>query len=267
MSYGKMLGKLFQGVDLRVEDFLLLEAFQIGYLKNRAPARELAAVLREHPDIRYFFIHKFPPITEFIESTIDKFGPAENEKELEKCCDTLVWELAELIVYNKHPGLLDSAVDLGWSVHDIQSVSSLKYKVIIDAGAGTGRVAFEVIEDAGMVFAVEPCTSLRNFIIEKGRKRGISNLFVLDGFLHAIPLPKDFADVLITSNAIGWSLDDELNEIERVVKTGGYAIHLLSSSDTHDPYKKHLTNPQWQYTYSEYKKDERFIKKYWKHIA
>ena len=267
MSYGKMLRKLFQGTELRVEDFLLLEAYQIASLKDRAPARELAAVLLEHPDIRYFFVHKYPPIMEFIEHAIDTFGPAVNEKEYETCCDTLVWELAELIVYNKHPGLLDSAVDLGWSIDDIQSVSSLKNKVVIDAGAGTGRVAFEVVTDAGMVFAVEPCASLRKFIIEKGREKGIPNLFVLDGFLHAIPLPKGFADVLITSNAIGWNLDDELKEIERVVKTGGYAIHLLSSSDTHDPYKERLTNPQWHYTYTEYEKDERIIRKYWKHIA
>jgi len=267
MSYGKMLRKLFQGVDLRVEDFLLLEAFQIGSLKDRAPARELAAVLLEHPDIRYFFIHKFPPIMKFIESAIDRFGPAENKKEYEKCCDTLVWELAELIIYNKHPDIYDSRVFLEWSIDDIRSVASLKNKVVIDAGAGTGRVAFDAVEDAGMVFAVEPCASLRNFIIDKGREKGIPNLFVLDGFLHAIPLPEGFADILITSNAIGWNLNDELKEIERVVKTGGYAIHLLTSSDFDDPYKEHLTKPKWQYTYAEYEKDDLIIRKYWKHIA
>ena len=105
-------------------------------------------------------------------------------------------------------------------------------------------MAFKTVEDASMVFAVEPCASLRNFIIEKGKKKNVSNLFAVDGFPHAIPLPKGFADVLITSNSIGWNLDDELKEIERVVKRGDYAIHLVSASDTDDPFTEYLTKPK-----------------------
>jgi SAM-dependent methyltransferase len=258
---------MFHGVDLRVEDLFLLEAFQIGYLKDRVPEREFAVVLLEYPDIKYFLINKYPLTKDFIERVIDKFGPADNKKELLKCCDTLVWELADLLIYNKHPDIYDSRVILGWNFNDILSVTSIKDKVVIDAGAGSGRVAFKAVKDASMVFAVEPCASLRNFIVEKAKKKNVSNLFVVDGFLHAIPLPKGFADVLITSNSIGWKLDDELKEIERIVKPGGYVIHLTSSPDTDDPLKKYLTKPEWQYNYSEYKNNEVTIRKYWKLIV
>jgi len=268
MPYETELRKLFRGVDLRVEDLLLLEAFQIGYLEERAPARELAAVLLEHPDIKYFLINKSPSTKDFFECVIDQFGPADSKKELLRCCDTLVWELAELLIYNRHPDIYDSRIILGWNINDILSVTSIRDKVVIDAGAGSGRVAFKTVGDASMVFAVEPCASLRNFIIEKGIKRNVSNLFVVDGFLHLIPLPNGFADVLITSNAIGWNLDDELNEIERVVKPGGYAIHLgASSPDMDDPFREYLTKPEWQYAYSEYKNNESLIRKYWKQIV
>ena len=93
-------------------------------------------------------------------------------------------------------------------------------------------------------------------------------MFVIDGFLHEIPLPQGYADVLITSNAIGWNLKDELNEIERVVKPGGIVIHLLSSDniDDIDPFKQYLTNPKWNYNYSVYEKNKDIIRKYWKQI-
>jgi len=266
MSYEKMLRKLFHGVDLKVEDLYLLEPFQIDTLQNRVPEQEFAAVLFAYPNIKYFLINKHPPIAEYIQRVQDKHGPAANKKDLAEFCDRLIWEIAELLIYDKYPEIYDKRAIMGWDFKDITSVVSLKDKIVIDAGAGTGRVAFKAIKDADIVFAVEPCASLRCFIRKKAKKNNISNLFVVDGFLHEIPLPEGFADVLITSNAIGWKLEDELKEIERIVKPGGTVIHLGSSSNTDDPFKQHLTKPEWQYNYSEYKKNEDIIRKYWKQI-
>ena len=47
--YADRLRKMFQGVDLSVEDLYLLDGFQIGYLPDRVPQREFAAVLRAYP--------------------------------------------------------------------------------------------------------------------------------------------------------------------------------------------------------------------------
>ena len=268
MSYAKILRKLFHGVDLKVEDLYLLEPFQIHTLQSRVPEPEFSAVLFAHPNIKKFLINKHPPIAKYIKKIQDEYGPSANKKELEEFCDKLLWEIAELIIYNRHPEIYDIRVTLGCDLEDITSVVSLKDKVVIDAGAGTGRVAFKAVKDAGIVFAVEPCANLRQFIRKKAKKNNISNLFVIDGFLHEIPLPQDYADVLITSNAIGWNLKDELNEIERVVKPGGIVIHLLSSDniDDIDPFKQYLTNPKWNYNYSVYEKNKDIIRKYWKQI-
>ena len=266
MTYEKRLKKLFHGVELKVENLYLLEPFQIDTLQSRVPEQEFAAVLFAYPNIKYFLINKHPPIAEYIQRVQDKYGPAANKKELAEFSDRLIWEIAEMLIYDKYPEIYDTRAILGWDIKDITSVVSLKDKIVIDAGAGTGRVAFKTVEDAGIVFAVEPCTSLRRFIRKKAIKNNISNLFVIDGFLHEIPLPEGFADVLITSNAIGWKLEDELKEIERIVKPGGYVIHLISSPDIDDPLKQHLTKPEWQYNYSEYKDNEVTIRKYWKQI-
>jgi hypothetical protein len=56
-------------------------------------------------------------------------------------------------------------------------------------------------------------------------------------------------DVLITSNVIGWNLPDELREIERAVKPGGHAIHLLHSIEqVAYPFHDILISAPWNYT-------------------
>ena len=148
MPYEKILRRLFHGVDLKVEDLFLLESFQIEALQNRVPEKEFAAVLFAHPYIKCFFINKRPPITEYIQKVQDKNGPAKNKKELAEFSDRLIWEIAELIIYNKYPEIYDARVILGWDFKDITSIVSLKDKIVIDAGAGTGRVAFKAVNDA-----------------------------------------------------------------------------------------------------------------------
>ncbi|MBN2602663.1 MAG: class I SAM-dependent methyltransferase [Candidatus Thermoplasmatota archaeon] len=266
MKYEMRLKKLFHGVELKVEDLFLLESFQIETLQSRVPKKEFSAVLFANPIIKSFLINKHPPIAEYIKKVQDKYGPAKDEKELLVFSDRVIWEIAELIIYNKYPDVYDTRAIFQWSLKDITSVVSLKDKIIIDAGAGTGRVSFKAGKDADIVFAVEPCASLRNFIRKKAKENKITNLFVIDGFLNEIPLPNNFADVLITSNAIGWKLDDELKEVERVVKTGGYVIHLTCSQDTDDPLKHKLIKPELKYNFSEYKENKFTIRKYWKKI-
>jgi ubiquinone/menaquinone biosynthesis C-methylase UbiE len=93
---------------------------------------------------------------------------------------------------------------------------------------------------------------------KKAKQNGITNLFVMDGFLQAISLPQNSVEVLITSNVIGMGdMEEALNEVERVVKPEGYAIHLLLRLDV-KPEKEFLTSlhqtltsPNWNYQFEE----------------
>jgi len=268
MVYGKKLRKMFNGVTLKLEDLYVLEPFQIESLKTMAPRKEFAALMFAHPNIKDFFINKQPSIVEYIKEIQEIFGPETNKKILSESLDYFLWEIAILIIYNKYPEVYDRRVIFGWDIKDITSVVSLKDKIVIDAGAGTGRAAFKAVKDADIVFAVEPCNNLRNFIRNKADKNKISNLFIIDGVLHRIPLPKDFADVLITSNAIGWKLNDELIEMERIVKPGGFVIHLLCSDNKDDvnPFKQDLTSSKWNYNYSVFENNNDVIVRFWKKI-
>ena len=267
MGYSKTLKKHFAGLTLNIEDLLLLETFQVKYLPERVPPKEFSVLLRANPDIRRFLISKYPPILDFINKILKENKPI-NKSNIDRYCQELLWEIADLIVYNKYPEVYDARVDFAWEPDEIISAKSLKGKTVIDAGAGTGRLAFMVAPFAETVFAVEPVTSLRRFIKDKATKEKVKNLFVIDGFLDSIPLPDNSADVLMTSNAIGWNLENELKETARVLKTNACAIHLLRNPDANaaNPVHDLLVSSKWKYSRTRYAVDHGWKLKYSKII-
>jgi ubiquinone/menaquinone biosynthesis C-methylase UbiE len=260
--------RIFKGISLKVEDLYLLESFQIEYLPGYVSERELAAVLWAYPPIKCFLEKKCPSITDFIERVMAGYSPAVNQQELADCSDKLVWTITDLLIYNKYPEAYDALDFHNWDFNEVTMIASLDHKVVIDGGAGTGRVTLEAARTARQVFAIEPVTRLRQFLREKASKAGLSNVFVIDGFLHTIPLPNEFADVLITSHALGWQLEDELKEFERVTKKGGFVIHCPGTEETPAEEYKHsrLVSSDWQYKFSRYMESDGLKRKYWKQL-
>jgi len=130
---------------------------------------------------------------------------------------------------SKCPDVYEERNQLEWSLDEITSITDFKHKIIADVGSGTGNIAFKVTARVACVYAIEPSASFRQFIKDKASNNNINNIYVMDGFLHSIPLHNASVDILITSNAIGWRPNEEILEIERVVKPNGYVIHLLIS--------------------------------------
>ena len=266
MSYAKNLKKRFQGITLNVEDLFLLESFQIKYLIDRVPQMEFTALLRANPTIHNYFVTMYPPIGCFISDLFKEYAVEESSKTIEDNCSDLLWEIADLIIYNKHPEVFDANVEIDWEMNKIIQPKSLEGKVVVDAGAGTGRLAFLTAQFAETVFAVEPVQSFRQFMKEKAIKENVNNIFVVDGFLDSIPFPDNSVDVLMTSNAIGWNIESELKEIERVLKPNGEAIHLIQSTDVDNENHLHnsLISSEWKYTCTKYQKTTGLKLKYTK---
>jgi ubiquinone/menaquinone biosynthesis C-methylase UbiE len=267
------LKETFIEVSLEVEDLFLLEGFQVGYLPERLPEQELAAVLWAYPSIKQFLVKKHPPIAEFIGRIMAQSNAEANPHALTACCDKVVWSISDLLVYNKFPEVYDTQAFHNWNFHKVvTSTTPLEDRMVIDGGAGTGRVALEAAQTAAQVFAIEPVSRLRQFIRAKAAGANLKNLFVVDGFLHDIPLPDGFADVLITSQAIGWRLEDELEEIERVVKKGGAIIHRPGAAEDaieiqgDENLHRCLTSSKWQYEFTRYEESDGWKIKYWKQV-
>ncbi|MCD4696788.1 MAG: methyltransferase domain-containing protein [Bacteroidales bacterium] len=269
MRYSEILKGLFEGITLKPEDLLHLETFQIKCLPDRIPKMEFSALLRANPVIHRFLISKYPPIDNFINSILKENKAVTNKTTIEKYCQELLWEIADLTVYNKYPEVYDVNTKFNWRIKEISSVALLRGKTIIDAGAGTGQLAFLVANTAKTVFAVEPVSSFRHFMREKALNEKVKNLYVLDGFLDCIPLPDNSVDVLMTSNAIGWNLEEELNEIERVVVPNGHAIHLLRTMNndyTDNPFHDILKSSDWNYACTDFSDSAGLKLKYFKTI-
>ena len=260
--------RMFRGVQLGVEDLYLLEGFQIGYFPGWVSERDLAAVLRAYPSIKRFLEAKCPSISSFVEEATAGFGPAADQRELAECEDRLVWTIADVLVYNKCPEAYDQQEFHGWDFREVTSITSLDDKVVVDVGAGTGRVALEAALSARHVFAVEPVARLRGFVREKASNAGYEHVYVVDGFGHDVPLPNDVADVLITSHALGWRLEDELAEFERLVKPGGTIIHCPGTAENEREQDQHLrlVSPEWSYEFARFKEADGWKRKYRKQV-
>lgn len=267
MTYADLLRELYPGLAPTVGDLYLLEAHQIADLPVRAPGPELAAVLHAHPDVRGFLVARYPQIEGFLATLMAEHNPA-GEGDLATYEQAVVWELADWIVYQRAPELYDSATSVDWDLTAVTEIADLEGKSVIDAGAGTGRVAFGVSPHAHHVYAIEPVATLRRYMREKAIRLRVRNLFVVDGFLSALPFPPASADVLITCQAIGWSLSDELSEIDRVVKPGGFALHLFGASSATE-----ADNPLFDalaargYQPDTYRDGGVLIRRFWKRIG
>ena len=267
MPYSQKLRDLFPGISLHWEDLLLLEAFQVKYLPDRVAVKEFATLLRAYPVTHRFLVSKHPPISSFLTGILEEHKPVGDKKLVEDHCQEALWEIADLILYNRNPELLDARAPIRWKIDEINSITPLKGKVIADVGAGSGRIAFLVAPFVQTVYAVEPVASFRSYMKEKAVKKSVDNLFVMDGTLDSIPLPGHYLDVLITSNAIGWNLKEELKENERVIKQGGHAIHLLQSNDkVENPFHETLTSSPWKYTCIKDGNDEKMKLRYFKQV-
>jgi ubiquinone/menaquinone biosynthesis C-methylase UbiE len=268
MSGADGFRRMFAGADLEIEDLYLLEAFQIGYLPGWLPEAEFSKVLHAYPAIKRFLAKRNPDVASYLDRLTAQYRPAASTNALAIAADRIVWTIADLLVYSKCPEIYDRLAFHDWDWDEVTSITSLEGKTVIDAGSGTGRVALKAARNARLVFAVEPVARLRRFIQEKAVTEGLRNLFVIDGFSHAIPLPDGFADVLITSHALGWRLDDELREFERVVRAGGHIIHCpgTAENESEEPQHRRLISEDWGYRFAHYREADGSKRKYWKEV-
>ncbi len=233
---------------------LFLQAFQIMYLPDRVLKNEFAILLDANPIIHRYLVSMCPSIGSFIDELFKEYLPAKNGKTLIENCDDLLWEIADLIVYSKYPDMYHANVEFDWETGEIIPIERLEGKIAVDAGAGPGKLAFQIAPFVNSVYAMEPVEGFRKFMRDKANKQNCKNLYPVDGFLDSMPFPDNSIDVLITSSAIGWNLEDELIEIERILKPDAHAIHLFFDPDSEDIKKMHdsLISSKWNYERIEY---------------
>ena len=135
---------------------------------------------------------------------------------------TLAWEL----LYRLEPELYDRLASaehlhpgvVAWLPQDVDRIA--------EVGAGTGRLTLELIDRARRVVAVEPALPLRQILRRKlATAEHGDRVRVVPGFFDQLPLPDDFADLVVACSAFtpspGHGGDAGLAEMERVCRPGG----------------------------------------------
>ena len=141
----------------------------------------------------------------------------------------LAWEL----LYRLEPGLYDRLASaerlhpgvVGWLPRHAGQIA--------EVGAGTGRLTMELIGRGERIVAVEPALPLRRLLRRKlaAADHG-DRVRVIRGFFDQLPLPGDFADLVVACSAFTPSPahggDDGLAEMERVCPAGWVCGHHLA---------------------------------------
>ena len=227
-SYAAALRATFDGLDPVVDDLLLLERHEVSELFDRAPTRELAGLLHSDPRLRRFLVARCPEVESRMAALLAAFGPIGSQG-VARCAQAVVWEVADLIAYERAPDLYDQRSGIAFDASAVDELAPLAGATAADVGAGTGRVTLGLAPHAHQVFSVEPVANLRHHLRGRLARDRIANVLVLDGRLDDLPLETGRVDVLVTCHALGWNLPAELAEITRVLRPTGTAIHLFAS--------------------------------------
>jgi SAM-dependent methyltransferase len=134
----------------------------------------------------------------------------------------LAWEL----LYRLEPELYDRLASVERLHPDVVRWLPCDLDRIAEVGAGTGRLTMELVARGQHVVAVEPALPLRRILRRKlaAAEHG-DRVRVVRGFFDQLPLPDDFADLVVACSAFtpssGHGGDAGLAEMERACRPGG----------------------------------------------
>ena len=250
---------------LSFNSLLLLEQVQLGWLPGWLPETELALALRANPVVEWYFRHKCPKLNEWLNRVLTQADPADcaNLEKVRQAEITVMQAMNDLLVYAIDPSIYDAQPFLEWSSQELSSLADFTGKIVIDVGAGTGRLALIAAPAAEAVFAVEPVGNLRAFLKAKARSQGLKNVFPVDGLITDIPLPDEFADITMGGHVFGETLEAEFRELERVTKPGGMIILCPGNSDADNETQTYLVAQGFLWSRFEEPVDG-MKRKYWK---
>jgi len=254
MRYAGALQQMLSGFRPHTDHLYLLEPFQIDQLWDRLDSREIASLLALNPTLRRVWASKSPPFEARVAPILADIDGTGSDQ------DEVLWEIADLLAANAAPDLLDSRSDHAdlapiLEAHPIRGL-------VVEAGAGTGRVALALARQARSVYAVEPVGALRSWIQAQAKRLGVPHLRVVDGFLHDLPFPDHTVDLLVTRGAIGWRIDEEIRDIDRILQPGGAAVHLTGLAMDQEPGDLHDRLVEAGYRLAPYRHANRWRRRY-----
>ncbi len=231
--------------EFSMEAVLLFDRWVIRYIMSentwynngqRDYKTDMAKALSRYPYVIEFCKRKAPECAGFLKE-IENINAAGFLKEIRgihaarisgaeaRRAETEILSAWEHFVVYAYPEVMEQLGYIrNWSPERLYALAEFKGKLVLDIGSGTGRLAFAAAARAERVYASEPCDVLREYMRDKIRQNGITNMKVLDGEITNLPYEDNTFDVVMAGHVAGALYEEGIAEMTRVVKDGGILV-------------------------------------------
>jgi 2-polyprenyl-3-methyl-5-hydroxy-6-metoxy-1,4-benzoquinol methylase len=249
---------------LSFNTLLLLEKVQLSWFPGWLPEPELSIALHANPVVAWYIRHKCPELNGWLNDVLSQTGEGHSSKsgEIRNAEVTVMKAIHDLLTYAVNPAVYDALLFMNWDAQELTSLVDFTSKTVIDIGSGTGKLAFIAAGKAAAVYAVEPVANLRDYLKEKAKARGLSNVYAVDGLITELPFHDHFADVTIEGHVFGDQPEEEYSEMVRVTKPGGMVVLCPGNGDRDNNSHRFLISKGFQWSRFE-EPGEGFVRKYW----
>lgn len=216
---------------IRVEDYpfeciLMMERFQLRLMldvEDRNFLSSLGLALAAHPAVKWYVEHKCPERAARLKDIMA--GASEAGADVRAAELRVLSQIEDFVLYTT-PERMDAQCDFiyAWSPGRLTEMADFAGKRVLDVGAGSGRLGFAVAHLAQEVYLSEPVDTLREYLRDKIARLGLTNVRVCDGMAHSLPFPDDCFDIVMSGHVVGDHPDEELSELTRVAKPGGWIL-------------------------------------------
>ncbi|MBR5743148.1 MAG: methyltransferase domain-containing protein [Clostridia bacterium] len=228
-----MSGNWIDAENYTMDSFLLFDRWAFRWIFTDCPwypsgeegyRLEMAKALYRYPHVVWYVRAKAPECAAFLEKVAAIPGEGWTEGEMREA-ETNILHAHETFVVYAYPDVMNRLNYIrNWDEKYLCELIDLTGMVVLDVGAGTGRLAFAAAKRAKRVYASEPCDCLREYMRDRIRAEGIGNVKVLDGEILNLPYEDDTFDAVLSGHVIGDFYEEEIAEITRVVKDGGWLV-------------------------------------------
>jgi len=242
---------------------LLLERVQLSWFPGWLPEDKLAIALKANPAVEWYLRHKCPELKDWLDRVMAAGQTTSDPAAVRQAEIDILASITDFLVYVTDPAIYDTQPFLNWDSNELLCLADFSGKTVIDVGAGTGRLAFSVVDMAAAVFAVEPVANLRSYMKQKSTRLGIRNVYPVDGLITDIPFPNRFADIVMGGHVFGDDPEAEHAEMLRATKHGGMIILCPGNSDDNNDMHSFLVAQGFAWSRFE-EPQEGWKRKYWK---
>jgi len=207
---------------------LLMERFQIQMMFSRNDEefkRNIGIALNANPAVKWYLTRRCPERASVIEEISANAPDAKAQDEIRQAEVRILAGAEDWVLYTT-PEKMDASCDWihKWDKSQLFELADFSGKTVLDVGSGSGRLAFAAAEIAQEVYASEPVGTLREYLRGKIKHEGITNMRVVDGLVTELPFSDSMFDIVMSGHVVGDFWDEEIAELTRVCKSGGWLL-------------------------------------------